>query len=97
VIGLEQTPALVDKVLQLNNALEQSTGVIVSGPAGSGKTVVYKTLCLALNKLHSSKAAAMSATPPSDSIEPSKPLASLRQNLPKVSEKKRTSKLYHSI
>ncbi|KAF6036195.1 DNHD1 [Bugula neritina] len=83
--GLEQTPALVDKVLQLNNALEQSTGVIRIRPRSSGKTVVYRTLCLALNKLHSSKAAAMSATPPSDSIEPSKPLASLRQNLPKLS------------
>ena len=73
----------MEKILQLYSALQQNLNVIVCGPAGSGKTVIYKTLCLALNRIHARKNEAR-VSQLSEEIQPSKPLATFRQNLPKV-------------
>ncbi|XP_013418883.1 dynein heavy chain domain-containing protein 1-like [Lingula anatina] len=51
--NLQATQAHVNKILQLNTAMNHGKGVILIGPAGSGKTTAYQTLARAMNSLHS--------------------------------------------
>ncbi|XP_067931167.1 cytoplasmic dynein 1 heavy chain 1-like [Watersipora subatra] len=81
--GLHESHEIMEKILQLYSALQQNLNVIVCGPAGSGKTVIYKTLCLALNRIHARKNEAR-VSQLSEEIQPSKPLTTFRQNLPKA-------------
>ncbi|KAL0219986.1 hypothetical protein P9112_005639 [Eukaryota sp. TZLM1-RC] len=47
-LGLELINEQLQKVLQLQKALEQKIGVVVLGPSGSGKSVIWKILHRAL-------------------------------------------------
>ena len=80
---MQQTPELLDKILQLYSALQQNSNVIVCGPSGSGKTVLYRTLCLALNRIHAKKNDS-NTTQLSGEIQPTKPMTTLYKNMPKV-------------
>ncbi|XP_071803571.1 dynein heavy chain domain-containing protein 1-like isoform X3 [Asterias amurensis] len=62
---LQATPQHVSKVLELYDSLKEKQGVILVGPAGSGKTVCRETLSRVLNTLHT--------TPPTKEEERSIP------------------------
>ena len=79
-LGLQHSPKLMDKILQLYTALQEGSAVLICGPSGSGKSVLYKTLSLVLNKLHIRRDDSSGA----DNIRPSKPLSVLQKNIPKV-------------
>ena len=50
--GLEVNVAQVKKVIQLYETMVVRHGVMLVGPTGGGKTVVYEALAAALTKLH---------------------------------------------
>ncbi|XP_056008158.1 dynein heavy chain domain-containing protein 1-like [Ostrea edulis] len=49
---LKDTPGIVQKVMQLNSALQLKKAVVLIGPAGSGKTTCSQTLARATNRLN---------------------------------------------
>ncbi|XP_069825385.1 dynein heavy chain domain-containing protein 1 isoform X2 [Dendropsophus ebraccatus] len=53
--GLEGHPELSNNVMQLFQAIQQSLGVLLTGPAGGGKTVCWRSLQGALNHLAASE------------------------------------------
>ncbi|XP_072179432.1 dynein heavy chain domain-containing protein 1-like [Diadema setosum] len=63
---LQATPQHVSKVLELYESLRHKSGVVLVGPAGTGKTVCYHTLCRVLNSLQSN--------PPSQDNGPMAPM-----------------------
>jgi hypothetical protein len=50
-LNLHSPPSQVEKVLQLHLACEQRIGIIIVGPAGSGKTTLWACLAAAYAKL----------------------------------------------
>ena len=83
LVGMQQTPGPLDKILQLYSSLQQNSNVIDCGPSSSGKTVPYRTLCLTLNRIHAKKNES-NTTQQSDEIQSTKPMTTLYKNMPKV-------------
>jgi len=79
--GLQPNEAQVERVLQLNAALQQRTSVLLTGASGSGKTTSYKILCQSLNKLHSRRHDSETV---GDEIRPTLSVAGLSKSIPKV-------------
>ncbi|XP_078321878.1 dynein heavy chain domain-containing protein 1-like isoform X7 [Crassostrea virginica] len=50
--NMKDTPEIIDKVMQLNAALQLKKAVILIGPAGCGKTTCSQTLARATNRLN---------------------------------------------
>uniref|UniRef100_A0A8W8M9M4 AAA+ ATPase domain-containing protein n=1 Tax=Magallana gigas TaxID=29159 RepID=A0A8W8M9M4_MAGGI len=50
--NMKDTPEIVEKVMQLNAALQLKKAVILIGPAGCGKTTCSRTLARATNRLN---------------------------------------------
>ena len=78
-LGLALTKEVVNKVLQLHQALQQRIGVIIAGPPGSGKSTLWKLLHNAYEKLSASGKSSMEWQMPK--IHVMNPKAVDRQNL----------------
>ncbi|XP_044139920.1 dynein heavy chain domain-containing protein 1 [Bufo gargarizans] len=65
VSGLEGHAELNNNVMQLYQAIQHTSGVLLTGPSGCGKTTCWKTLQQALNHQDASEAAMNAPTSPS--------------------------------
>lgn len=62
-LGLVATPVFVQKCIQFQQTLVLRHGLMLVGPAGGGKTAIYRCLARALEQLHHSRVAITAFNP----------------------------------